>query len=94
MKQQYHLTSPLLAGVALLTIAQLTGCSTLMPPPKPEGLNTRVYSANESSNTVTVMDGDSYQVLGEIDTLNYGPHDSQDAPAACAPTPAHKSSSS
>ena len=75
MIQQLRLTTPLMTGVALFTLAHLTGCSALMPPPKPEGLNTRVYTANESSNTVTVLDGDSYQVIGDIDTLNYGPHD-------------------
>lgn len=63
------------AGLVLFLIALLTGCSAFAPPPKPEGLNTRVYTANESSNTVTVLDGDTYQVIGDIETLNYGAHD-------------------
>ena len=75
MNQQLRLTTPLLTGVALFTLAHLTGCSAFMPPPKPEGLNTRVYTANESSNTVTVLDGDNFQVIGDIDTLNHGAHD-------------------
>lgn len=75
MNDQSRLTTPLLTGVALLVVAQLTGCLASTPPPKPEGLNTRVYTANESSNTVTVLDGDTYQVLGDIETLNYGAHD-------------------
>lgn len=62
-------------GLVLFLIALLTGCSAFAPPPKPEGLNTRVYTANESSNTVTVLDGDTYQVIGDIETLNYGAHD-------------------
>jgi YVTN family beta-propeller protein len=60
-------------GTTLILVALLTGCASA--PPKPEGLNTRVYTANESSNTVTVLDGDKHEVLAEIDTLNYGPHD-------------------
>lgn len=75
MNQQLRLTTPLFTGVALFTLAHLTGCSALMPTPTPEGLNTRVYTANESSNTVTVLDGDNYQVIGDIDTLNHGAHD-------------------
>lgn len=75
MKDQSRLTSPLSMGMVLLVVAQLTGCLGSTPPPKPEGLNTRVYTANESSNTVTVLDGDTYQVLGDIETLNYGAHD-------------------
>lgn len=68
-------TIPPSAGLVLFLIALLTGCSAFAPPPKPEGLNTRVYTANESSNTVTVLDGDTYQVIGDIETLNYGAHD-------------------
>ena len=68
-------TIPPSAGLMLFLIALLTGCSAFAPPPKPEGLNTRVYTANESSNTVTVLDGDTYQVIGDIETLNYGAHD-------------------
>lgn len=75
MNERFRVTTPLLTGVAIFTLAHLTACSVLMPPPKPEGLNTRVYTANESSNTVTVLDGDTYQVIGDIETLNYGPHD-------------------
>ncbi|MCA9461796.1 MAG: hypothetical protein KC590_06645, partial [Nitrospira sp.] len=74
MNQRITFSTPLLISMPLLLGALLTGCETmqkLVSTPKPQGLNTRVYSANESSNTVTVMDGDTYQVLGEIDTLNY-----------------------
>ncbi|WP_342348925.1 DUF5074 domain-containing protein [uncultured Nitrospira sp.] len=74
MMNRSRVTTSLLTGVALLIAAHLTGCAAFSPP-KPEGLNTKVYTANESSNTVTVLDGDTYQVIGEIDTLNYGAHD-------------------
>ncbi len=75
MMPRSRLTIPPSAGLVLFLIAFLTGCSVFAPPPKPEGLNTRVYTANESSNTVTVLDGDTYQVIGDIETLNYGAHD-------------------
>lgn len=78
MNVRWRLTTPVLTGITLLLATALTGCDTisqLMAPPKPAGLNTRVYTANESSNTVTVLDGDAYKVIGDIDTLNYGPHD-------------------
>ncbi len=75
MMQRSRLTIPPPPSLVLFLIAFLTGCSAFAPPPKPEGLNTRVYTANESSNTVTVLDGDTYQVIGDIDTLNYGAHD-------------------
>lgn len=75
MMPRLRSTVPPSAGLVLFLIAFLTGCSAFAPPPKPEGLNTRVYTANESSNTVTVLDGDTYQVIGDIETLNYGAHD-------------------
>ena len=36
---------------------------------------TRVYVANESSSTVTVIDGLTFEVLGTIDARNYATHD-------------------
>jgi YVTN family beta-propeller protein len=38
-------------------------------------LQTRIYVANESSNTVTVVDGAQLTVRGTIDSLNYATHD-------------------
>ena len=35
----------------------------------------RVYVANEASNTVTVVDVDTFKVLAEIDTLGHATHD-------------------
>lgn len=64
----------LIAG-GFLVLGILTGCQNLYPPPEPQRLATKVYIANESSNSVTVVDGATYQVIGEIDTLNHAPHD-------------------
>ena len=63
-----------LAG-GFLVLGILTGCQMWTPPPEPQRLATKVYIANESSNSVTVVDGSTYQVLGEIDTLKHAPHD-------------------
>ncbi len=71
-------TTTLAGGLFLVFITTQTGCETLdqlMGPSQPGALNTRVYTANESSNTVTVIDGDNFQVIGDIDTLNHGAHD-------------------
>lgn len=53
----------------------MAGCQVLMPPQKPKGPNTKVYIANESSSSVSVVDGTTFKVLGEIDTLNHATHD-------------------
>ena len=64
----------ILKGVLILGL--LASCQALMPPADPPPkLKTKVYIANESSNTVTVVDGTNFEVLGEIDTLNHAPHD-------------------
>ena len=65
--------SPLCVGVALILCVDLLSCTT--PPPKPEGPTTKVYVANESSNSVSVIDGTTFTVLGEVDTLNHATHD-------------------
>jgi YVTN family beta-propeller protein len=79
MSKRLPLFTVFLTGMSLIGVGILTGCATMnqfmAPPTKPAGLNTRVYTANESSNTVTVLDGDNFSVIGNIDTLNYGTHD-------------------
>ena len=59
----------------ILTIGLLTGCAQLMPPKQLEVEKVKVYVANESSNSVSVIDGNTFQPLGEIDTLNHATHD-------------------
>ncbi len=57
----------------ILVMGLLAGCVT--PPPAPQGPTTIVYVANESSNSVSVIDGTTFEPLGEIDTLNHATHD-------------------
>ena len=59
----------------ILTVGLLVGCAQFMPPQKLEGPTTKVYVANESSNSVSVIDGTTFKSLGEIDTLNHATHD-------------------
>ena len=75
MNDSMKMSVPLISGILLVTVSVLPGCSTLMDPKKPQGLNTRVYVANESSNTVSVINGDTFEPITEIDTLNHAPHD-------------------
>jgi len=59
----------------ILTIGLLTGCALLNPPTQLQVEQTKIYVANESSNSVSVIDGNTFQPLGEIDTLNHATHD-------------------
>lgn len=65
-------------GACLATIlvasATLTGC-TREPSPRSAVAETRVYVANESSNSVTVVDAGTLQVLATIDAMNHATHD-------------------
>jgi YVTN family beta-propeller protein len=40
-----------------------------------ESTRSRVFVANESSNSVTVIDADSFQVVGTVDARNHATHD-------------------
>jgi len=57
--------------------AQAPAAAQSVPPPPAQVPQdrTRVYVANESSNTVTVIDGRSYAVVATIDAKNYATHD-------------------
>jgi YVTN family beta-propeller protein len=66
-----------LLSYTLSTAILLSGCAeaptieNTVPPHDP----TRIYVANEGSNTVSVIDGDSFQPVGEIQALNHATHD-------------------
>src|SRR5438128_672888 len=49
----------------------LAGCATAQPEPS----TPRIYVANESSNSVTVIDGNKYEVIGTVDARNHSTHD-------------------
>lgn len=63
----------------LLFLGFLSGCAEmekmLKGKPKLQPSTTKVYVANESSNSVSVVDGTNFKALGEIDTLNHATHD-------------------
>ena len=53
-----------------------------LPPARPpadvtpaQDLGTRIYVANESSNSVTVINADNFEVIGTIDSKNHATHD-------------------
>ena len=62
---------------AIVLNGYVAGCAeappaqNVMPPRDP----TRIYVANEGSNTVSVIDGDTFQPVAEIQSLNYATHD-------------------
>jgi len=67
-----------------LILTMLPGCAEIedlfkKPDPEsvalPEPPKPRIYVANESSSTVSVIDGGSYQVLGTVDARNHSTHD-------------------
>ncbi|MBI2370557.1 MAG: beta-propeller fold lactonase family protein [Deltaproteobacteria bacterium] len=61
------------ASVALSLLA-LAGCTELMQKDQPV-LTSRIYVANESSNSVTVIDGATHKVIGTVEARNVGTHD-------------------
>jgi YVTN family beta-propeller protein len=57
-------------------VIALGGCTEgLFARSEPEQPAPRIYVANESSNTVTVIDGNKYEVIGTIDARNHSTHD-------------------
>ena len=65
------------AGFTMLAASIiLAGCARESPPPpRPAAAPARAYVANESSNSVTVVDADSLHVLATIDARNHATHD-------------------
>ena len=64
-------------GLALVAaaLAALSGCTEMQSKEAEEPAHSRVYVANESSNSATVVDGDSFQVVGTVDARNHATHD-------------------
>ena len=64
-------------GLALVAaaLAALSGWTEMQGKEAEEPAHSRVYVANESSNSVTVIDGDSFQVVGTVDARNHATHD-------------------
>ena len=88
MQRQRPCASTLTWSLVLL-LGGFTGCtalsrqeaSTQQPQPSPPARETpaqsgpRIYVANESSNSVTVIDGVSFTPIGTVDTRNHATHD-------------------
>ena len=70
-----HMSMGFSSVAGFLSVGLLTGCASLMPPAQLQVEHTKVYVANESSNSVSVIDGTTFEPLGEIDTLNHATHD-------------------
>ena len=65
------------ACVVMLALAGLTGCAQLLETQKEKApqSTSRIYVANESSNSVTVIDAATYKVIGTVDAKNSSTHD-------------------
>ena len=66
------------SAIVSACVLALSGCATETQTAKEaadESTRARVFVANESSNSVTVIDGDSYQVVGTVDARNHATHD-------------------
>jgi YVTN family beta-propeller protein len=61
--------------VVALSLGLVAGCAEMQVKETEEAPRSRVFVANESSNSVTVVDGDSFQVLATVDARNHATHD-------------------
>jgi len=59
----------------LSLILFVAGCADMQVKETDDATRSRVFVANESSNSVTVVDGDSFQVLATVDARNHATHD-------------------
>ena len=60
-----------------LSLGLVAGCAEMQVKKETteEAPRSRVFVANESSNSVTVVDGDSFQVIATVDARNHATHD-------------------
>lgn len=61
--------------VLLISSACLSGCASVETPTAPVEIPSRIYTANESSNDVSVIDATSFAPVGTIDAKNQSTHD-------------------
>jgi YVTN family beta-propeller protein len=62
-------------ALAAVALATLGGCAEMQGKEAEEPERSRVFVANESSNNVTVVDADSFQVVGQVDARSHATHD-------------------
>lgn len=58
-----------------LSLGLVAGCAEMQVKEVEEAQRSRVFIANESSNSVTVVDADSFQVVATVDSRNHATHD-------------------
>jgi len=63
------------AALAIVSLVALVGCAETQSKDVDEASRSQVFVANESSNSVTVIDGDSYQVVATVDARSHATHD-------------------
>jgi YVTN family beta-propeller protein len=61
--------------LVVLSLGLVAGCADMQVKETEEAPRSRVFVANESSNSVTVVDGDSFQVIATVDARNHATHD-------------------
>ena len=61
--------------LVVLSLGLVAGCADMQVKETEEASRSRVFVANESSNNVTVVDGDSFQVVATVDARNHATHD-------------------
>jgi YVTN family beta-propeller protein len=61
--------------LVVLSLGLVAGCAGMQVKEIEEASRSRVFVANESSNNVTVVDGDSFQVVATVDARNHATHD-------------------
>lgn len=62
-------------GVVTVGLLGLAGCAEVETVKTPIEIPSRIYTANESSNDVSVIDATSYAPVGSIDAKNQSTHD-------------------
>ena len=71
MSGRHMSRSIILRGCLALSSTLLAGCATVHE----QAEKSRIYVANESSNSVTVIDGVTFKVVGTVDARNQSTHD-------------------
>lgn len=83
MRRGLNMIAPLVLALALGScalppaepVAAPLAAPPVPPPAAPPDPGTRIYVANESSNTVTVIDAASLTVVSTVDARNHSTHD-------------------
>ncbi len=72
-----EIKSSVISEVLLIAFLLLASCATIEKKEEApqQALTPRIYVANESSNSVTVIDAASLKVIATIDALNHSTHD-------------------